>query len=135
MMSNHNVIIDAQEDIYPIELGGDFYPSLIDVDESGDAEIVIVDNLDFHEDHIDREIVLDDLAQLRLKIISHLPKFMDAQHNLTVDFESDDAFTVRLFIGNTAGKSVDEIVETYWDMFAIVSNILDPGSFGWEYAF
>lgn len=133
-MSDHNVIIDAQEDMYPIALGSDFSPSHIDVDESGDGEIVIIDHLEFHEQRIGRTIEQDDLDQLRVKIVSHLPKFMDAQHYLTIDFDGDDAFSVHLFIGNTAGKSVDEVVETYWDFFAVVNNILDPGSFGWEYA-
>lgn len=134
-MSDHNVIIDAQEDMYPIALGSDFSPSHIDVNVAGDGEIVIIDHLEFHEQRIGRTIEQDDLEQLRVKIVSHLPKFMDAQHCLTVDFDGDDAFAVRLFIGNTAGKSVDEVVETYWDFFAVVNNILDPGSFGWEYAF
>lgn len=134
-MSDHNVIIDAQEDIYPVALGSDFSKSYIDVDEAGDAEIVIVDNLEFHENRLERELTNDDLAQFRLKLVHYLPKFMDAQHNLTVEFDGDNTFKTRLFIGNTSGKTVDSIVEEYWDLFAITNNITDPGSFGWEYAF
>lgn len=134
-MANYNVLIDAQEGMYPVALGTDFSPSHIDVDENGEGEIVIIDHLEFHENRIGQKITQEDLEQLRLKLVHYLPKFMDAQHNLMVDFDGDDSFSTRLFVGNTAGKSLDEIVEVYWDFFAVVNNILDPGSFGWEYAF
>lgn len=134
-MANYNVLIDAQEGMYPVSLGTDFSPSHIDVDENGEGEIVIIDHLEFHENRIGQKITQEDLEQLRLKLVHYLPKFMDAQHNLMVDFDGDDSFSTRLFVGNTAGKSLDEIVEVYWDFFAVVNNILDPGSFGWEYAF
>lgn len=42
-MANYNVLIDAQEGMYPVSLGTDFSPSHIDVDENGEGEIVIID--------------------------------------------------------------------------------------------
>jgi len=134
-MANYNILIDAQEGVYPVSLGTDFSPSHIEVNENGDGEIVIIEHLGFHENYIGRKITQEDLEQLLLTLVSYLPKFMNAQDNLMVEFDGDNEFSTSLFIGNTAGKSLDEIVVMYWDFFAVVNNILDPGSFGWEYAF
>ena len=120
---------------YLIDLSSDFVPAHIDVDEYGNAYIVIVDSIEFHENRLERELDEADLDNLERKIRVSVPAEFQADTKLGAEFSGDENIEVSLHVGNQEGKKVADVVAEYWDFIAAVNNLLDPGTLGWEYAF
>lgn len=116
----------------------------IEVNEDGEAWLVMSDGANFHEERLGREITREDLDRALRILNSELTDDEKTNHPVSVDFACNsmeygdgDRFLEWTF---PAGH-IDELSTTIgavgrgWEILASILNVTDPGAFGCPYAF
>ena len=118
-----------------LDIGNGDHRFFMDVNEDGDTTVLFVDELEFHERYLERELDEQDLETALRRVRDHTHKSLDPLNTVTIDWLNTVAFEVSLFMGNYEGLAVDKLLEDAWDFIAACLNLSDPGTFGCEYMF
>lgn len=106
--------------------------------DEGEATLTITDPLNFHRELAGKvgEVLTLDSAIARTNIIALVPS-AHLMHNLSVDYVDDDTMEIEIFLGDgvETEQQLSDLLTRYWFDVSRVLNILDPGSWGYQYLY